>query len=573
MSRAKPLFLFVLIIPFLSIFINHSNDKSIRYFRHYVVFKSDSAMVVSAQKLASETGLKIMQTGGNAIDAAVAVHFVLAVIYPSAGNIGGGGFMVIRMHNGEAFSLDFREKAPMLATRDMYLDSSGHVIPRGSLDGLLSSGVPGSIMGMYEAYTRFGTLPWKDLIQPAIDLAENGFALSETEADKLNASAASFEQLNLQKGPGFLKAGGWFAGDIFKNHKLAQTLILIRDQKAAGFYEGITARRIVEEMKQNGGLISMDDLKKYQAIWRPVVTGKYHDLNIISMGPPSSGGILLLQMLSLLQEYPISQWGWNSTKTVQLITELERRVYADRSVYLGDSDFYSVPIYDLLDSSYLHKRMKDYDPAKATPSKNIREGDFGVSEKEETTHFSIIDPDGNAVSVTTTLNGSFGSKVWISGAGFLMNNEMDDFSIKPDYPNLYGLIGSEANAIEPGKRMLSSMTPTIVEKNGKLWMVIGSPGGSTIITAVMQAILNVEDFEMNMQESVSALKFHHQWKPDTIYTEQHAILPHDSMELSHMGYTLINRNPIGRLDGILVLPDGKLEAGADPRGEDIASGF
>jgi len=558
---------------FLSLPQKYSGQQIFRYYRPPNAYHSDSAMVVSAQKLASKTGLEIIRQGGNAIDAAVAVDFVLSVIYPSAGNIGGGGFMIIRMHDGQSYSLDFREKAPALAGRDMYLDSSANVINRKSLDGIMACGVPGSVMGMFEAHKRFGLLSWSQLLQPAIDLAENGFALSKTEARKLNRYADLFTKINHPE-PGFLLSeNGWHEGDIFVNTDMAQTLKLIRDHQSDGFYKGITAQKIVTLMNRYGGLISMADLENYRALWRPVINGTYHQLKIISMGPPSSGGILLVQMLSLLQDYPIKQWKWNSARTVQLITEIERRVYADRSIYFGDPDYYTVPVDTLLDADYLHRSMNNYHAGRATPSSSIAAGSIPRSEKEETTHFSIVDPEGNAVAVTTTLNGSYGSKVVVNGAGFLLNNEMDDFSIKPGYPNTYGLLGSEANAIEPGKRMLSSMTPAIVEKNDTLWMVIGTPGGSTIITAVMQAIINVADFGMNMQQSVSALKFHHQWKPDTIFTERGALLPADSLALSNMGYHLLNRSPIGRLDGILVLPSGMLEAGADPRGEDFAIGF
>ncbi len=479
----------------------------------------------------------------------------------------------IRMHNGQSYSLDFREKAPALAGRNMYLDSSANVIKRKSLDGIMACAVPGSVMGMYEAHKRFGKISWSQLLQPAINLAENGFTLSKTEARKLNRFAALFTKINDPEPAFLLSKTGWKEGDIFINNAMAQTLKLIRDHQADGFYKGITAQKIIAVMNRYGGLISANDLENYRALWRPVINGQYHQLKIISMGPPSSGGILLVQMLSLLQDYPLKQWLWNSARTVQLITEIERRVYADRSKYLGDPDYYHVPVETLLSTDYLHSRMNNYHTDRATESSRIGAGSIPVSEKEETTHFSIVDPEGNAVAVTTTLNGSYGSKVVVSGAGFLLNNEMDDFSIKPGYPNTYGLLGSEANAIEPEKRMLSSMTPTIVEKNGALWMVTGTPGGSTIITSVLQSILNVADFGMNMQQSVSALKFHHQWKPDTIFTERGALLPADSLALSRMGYHLLNRSPIGRLDGILILPSGKLEAGADPRGEDFAIGF
>lgn len=533
---------------------------------------ADSAMVVSAHPLASQVGVDIMRKGGNAVDAAIATQFVLAVVYPSAGNIGGGGFMVYRQHDGSIATLDYRERAPGAASHNMYLDSVGNVIDSLSQDGHLSCGVPGSVAGMIEAHARFGKLPWKDLVEPAIALALNGFALTEREARGMNYLRDILIRKNTIR-PEFLLREKWIAGDTIRWTDLGHTLERIRDNGFAGFYEGKTADDIVAEMKRGNGLISHEDLKNYKAAWRDPVIGQYKDYKIISMAPPSSGGVALLQLLRSVEHYPIREWGWNSARTTHLLVEAERRAYADRSVYLGDPDFVNVPVKQLTNTLYTDERMKSFDPEHATPSATIREGSLALYESPQTTHLSVIDPEGNAVAVTTTLNDAYGSKVIVAGSGFLLNDEMDDFSAKPGSPNMYGVIGGEANKIEPNKRMLSSMTPTIIERNGRLVMVVGTPGGSKIITSVFQTILNVLEHNMTMQEAVTAKRFHHQWQPDTIANEYNAFSADDSLKLVKMGHAFKSHRSFCRVDAILVRPDSTLEGGADPRGDDAAFGF
>lgn len=533
---------------------------------------ANKAMVVSAHPLASEVGAEILKQGGNAIDAAIAVQYALAVVYPSAGNIGGGGFMVIRTDEGAYHSLDYREKAPANATHDMYLDGEGNAVSDLSRNGHLAAGVPGVAVGMQMAHDKFGKLPMKSLIQPSIDLAANGFEMTEKEAKKLNSIRKRIAELSTQPNP-LSEDKEWKKGDIIVMKDLARTLELIRDQGPKGFYEGETADKIVAEMQRGNGIMTHEDLKNYNAVWREPILGEYKDYKVIGMAPPSSGGIALFQLLELVELHPdLLANGFHSVEATHLMIEAERRVYADRATHLGDADYYPVPQQGLMNLDYLKKRMEDFNPKKATDSEALGAGS-PPKEKEQTTHFSIIDPDGNAVSVTTTINGGYGAKVVVGGAGFLLNNEMDDFSAKPGAPNMFGLIGAEANKIEPGKRMLSSMTPTILEKNGKLYMVVGTPGGSTIITSVFQTILNVLHFDMNMQEAVAAPRFHHQWKPNMIFTEDEAIGPDNLKTLEGMGHTFRNRGSIGRVDAILVLPDGRLQGGADPRGDDAAFGF
>nr|WKN40397.1 gamma-glutamyltransferase [Tunicatimonas sp. TK19036] len=530
-------------------------------------------MVVSAHPLASEVGVEILKKGGNAVDAAIAVQFALAVVYPAAGNIGGGGFMVIREASGLTDCLDYREKAPLAADRNMYLDEDENVIEDASTLGHLASGVPGSVDGMVRAHERYGSLPWADLVQPSVDLAENGFVLTEREAEGLNRGKDRFIEQNTVTPEFLINEDEWQAGDTILMSELAETMKLIRDQGRDGFYAGKTAELLVEEMKRGGGIITLEDLAKYEAKFREPVVAEYEGYRMISMPPPSSGGIALVQLLNSIEEFPIGEMGHNTKSTVHAMVEAERRVYADRAKFLGDADFYPVPVQELLSKEYNRARMQDFDSTQATPSSMISEGDPAPIESLETTHFSIVDKDRMAVSVTTTLNGGYGSKVVVGGAGFFLNNEMDDFSIKPGYPNMFGLVGGEANAIQPEKRMLSSMTPTIVEKDDSLFMVVGTPGGSTIITSVYQTILNVLDHEMGMQAAVNAGRFHHQWKPDTIFAEPKALTNDVIKDLEDMGHHVVDRGSIGRVDAILVLPDGRLEGGADPRGDDAAAGY
>jgi gamma-glutamyltranspeptidase/glutathione hydrolase len=536
------------------------------------VTEYDHAAVVSAHPEATKVGVQILKSGGNAIDAAVAVQFALAVVYPNAGNIGGGGFIVFRDNKGVSNTLDYREKAPSRASKDMYLDQKGDPITDKSLFGGLASGVPGSVAGMIQAHQKYGKLSWKDDLQPAIELAVQGFAITAQQAEELNRLKSTFLAYNT-KPVAFVKEKPWVAGDVLKQPELAQTLKLVRDKGKAGFYEGKVADAIVSTMQNSKGIISKEDLKNYQAIWRKPVIGNYKNYKVISMPPPSSGGIALLTLLKQMERFPLNKWGFQSDSTVQIMVEAERRAYADRASYLGDPDFFKVPVKALLDTNYISSRMSNLDFTKATPSSIIKEGTLPIYESKETTHFSIVDSAGNAVSVTTTLNGSYGSMVVVAGAGFLLNNEMDDFSVKPGTPNVYGLVGGVANAIQPGKRMLSSMTPTIVEKDGKLIMVVGTPGGSTIITSVFQTILNVLEFGQPMQAAVSASRFHHQWLPDEVYVEEGSISEKTRKILESKGYKIVPCGAIGRVDAILVKPNRHLETGADPRGNDTAGGF
>lgn len=544
--------------------------------RGYTIQKeafSDQAMIVSAHPLATKVGLDILRQGGNAFDAAIGVQFALAVVYPVAGNIGGGGFMISRSHDGQLDALDFREKAPAAAHRDMYLDSLGNVIKGLSINGHLAAGVPGSVDGMFRIFEKYSKLKdFKKLIEPSIRLAEEGFLLTPAQARNLNAKRADFEKYNTRT-PVFVKTKEWQEYDLLVQSDLANTLKRIREKGEAGFYEGETADLIVQEMQAGKGLITKEDLKNYDAIWRTPLTTDYKGTKIISMPPPSSGGIALIQLLEMVEPYPLKEWGFHDKSSVHLMVEAERRVYADRAKHLGDQDFYEVPMTGLTQAEYLQYRMQDFDSGKASPSDSIEAGLFPFKESEQTTHFSIVDTEGNAVAITTTINSAYGSKTVVNGAGFLLNNEMDDFSAKPGTPNFYGLLGAEANAIEPGKRMLSSMTPTIAEKDGKLLMVVGTPGGSTIITSVFQTILNVVEFGMSMDEAVAAPRFHHQWKPDQIRLEQNALSTETRNALKAMGHELAEKGTIGRVDAILIHPNGQIEGGADPRGDDHAEGW
>ncbi|WPU98219.1 gamma-glutamyltransferase [Mucilaginibacter sp. cycad4] len=531
-----------------------------------------NGMVVCAYPDAAQVGLDILKKGGNAVDAAVAVQFALAVTLPEAGNIGGGGFMVYRACDGKTSTLDFREKGPGAANVNMYLDSAGNVIPNMSLYTHKASGVPGSVDGMVEAHRKYGKLKWADLVEPAIKLARSGFKITKHLASDLNRTAEQFKKLNPGKNY-LVKDGEWKEGDLLVQEDLAKTFEQIRDKGRDGFYEGPVADLIIAEMKQGDGLITKADLKSYHAVWRDALVGKYKDYKIITMPPPSSGGIALLQLLKSVEPYPLKRWGYNQDSTIRLIVETERRVYADRSKYLGDPDFYKVPVDSLLQPAYITSRMKSFSWDAATPSTSIQPGSFVGYESDQTTHYSIVDRDGNAVSVTTTLNDSFGSKIFVGGAGFLLNNEMDDFSSKPGVPNMYGLIGGKANSIQPGKRMLSSMTPTIVEKDSKLFMVVGTPGGSTIITSVFQTILNVIEFNQNMQQAVASKRFHSQWLPDEVTIEKDGVDSTTAGKLQSKGYKIVPTQSIGRVDAILKTQWGYYEGGADPRGDDTKLGF
>lgn len=530
-----------------------------------------NGMVVCAYPNASQVGVDILRKGGNAVDAAVAVQFALAVTYPQAGNIGGGGFMVYRPAKGEPATLDFREKAPATASRDMFLDAAGNVVPDMSLETHKASGIPGSVDGMVQAHARYGKLKWADLVQPAVQLARKGFKITARMAADLNSHDSVFRKQNPGKSY-LLKETRWKAGDLLVQEDLAKTLEQIRDKGRDGFYAGHVADLITAEMKSGKGLISETDLKNYHSVWRKQIIGKYKSFKIITMPPPSSGGIALLQLLQSVEKYPLKRWGYNADSTAQLVIEAERRVYADRSKYLGDPDFYKVPVDSLLKPSYISSRMQNFSWDKATPSSSINPGSFAGYESDQTTHFSIVDKEGNAVSVTTTLNGTFGSKIFVKGAGFLLNNEMDDFSAKPGVPNMFGLVGGKANSIQPGKRMLSSMTPTIIERNGRLYMVVGTPGGSTIITSVFQAILNVIEFDQTMQQAVSSKRFHHQWLPDEVDYEAGAFSPEVLELLKVKNYHMVPYGNYGRVDAILITKDG-LQGGADPRGDDTAVGW
>jgi gamma-glutamyltranspeptidase/glutathione hydrolase len=533
---------------------------------------TDSGMVVSAHRESSYIGAEILRKGGNAVDAAVATGFALAVCYPEAGNLGGGGFMIVRSANGSTDMLDFREKAPMASIRDMYLGDDGNVVEGLSTDTQLATGVPGSVDGLINIHSKYGNLPFKDVIQPAIDLARNGFPITGDQAADFNACRDKFISRN-KVNVSFVKDSLWKEGDILTQPELASTLERIRNEGRNGFYSGTTARMIIREMERGNGLISQDDLNEYQSVFREPVSGLYRGYRIISASPPSGGGIILLQIMGMIEPWDLKMMGFHSAPGIHLIVEAEKRAFADRSEYLGDPDFTEIKVSALLNREYLKQRMKNFDENESTPSALIFPGEPGGYESPETTHFSVVDAQGNAVAATTTLNGTFGNCIVADSAGFLLNNEMDDFSVKPGVPNMYGLIGGEANSVRPGKRMLSSMTPVIVEKEGRLFMVAGSPGGSTIPTSVLQVILNVIDFGMSLDEAVDAGRFHHQWLPDYIAYERNSLDSLTILKLGEMGHILQARGSIGRVNAILMLPDGRMAGAGDIRGNNVACGY
>ena len=532
--------------------------------------KDIKAAVVSARKEASDIGISILNKGGSAFDAMIATDLALTVCFPNAGNISGGGFLVYRTASGEVGSLDYREKAPLNAYEKMYLDENGDVIPEKSTLGGLAVGVPGTVAGLVEIHSKFGTLPWEDLVKPAIDLAINGYIVTEKQERSLRNKKDDFIKIN---GENTFYAQDFKAGDTVKNIALAETLKRISKYGAKGFYEGPVAESLVRRVREAGGIITHEDLIKYKPVWREPLNFKYKNLNIFSMGPPSSGGVCLGQILKMIEPYNIGQYYHNSEKAIQLIVEAERRSYSDRSKHLGDPDFSKVPYNQLISNNYLNNRMNSFSFDLASQSKDIQAGKITWTESEETTHYSILDQEGNAIAVTTTLNGSYGSKVFVEDGGYFLNNEMDDFSIKPGFANMFGLIGSEENSIKPEKRMLSSMTPTIVMKDNKLYMILGTPGGSTIITSVLQTILNVYEFGMDIQSAINAPRFHHQWLPEKIEFENGVFDEVSMKKLQEKGYDIKQdyTRVIGRVDAILISKNGVITTGADPRGDDKAS--
>ena len=530
-----------------------------------------NGMVVSAKVEASNAGVEILKIGGNAFDAMIATDLALSVVYPNAGNLGGGGFMVYRLSNGDNGTLDFREKSPLSSFENMFLDKHGNEIPNLSTKGALAVAVPGTIAGLFEVYRKFGSTPIELIFEPAIQLAENGYKLTANQAQSLNNNRKEIIELN---GFSDLFKNKFNEGDLFVNKALGKTLRRILKNGKDEFYKGETAIEIVNYLSKKGGIVKLEDLSIYKPVWRSSLEIEYKDLKIITMGPPSSGGVVLGQILKMIEPFDLSTLSHNSEEYIQLLTESERRSFADRSKYLGDPDFNYIPVNELLDENYINSRMDDFTFERATQSISVSYGNLSLLESNETTHYSIADAMGNLVSVTTTLNGNYGSKLFPPNLGFFLNNEMDDFSKKPGLPNMYGLIGGKVNSIQPEKRMLSSMTPTIVEKNNKPFLVLGSPGGPTIITSVLQTILNVNDFKFNIQKSVDLPRFHHLWLPDKIFYENDLLNSEIENSLIEKGYKLNTKpNVIGRVDAIYIDQDGNLFGGADKRGDDKSIGF
>ena len=536
--------------------------------------------VVSARKDASDIGVEIMKKGGNAFDAMIGVQLALSVSHPTAGNIAGGGFMVYKLKDGTDGTLDFRETAPADSSEKMYQDENGNVIPGLSSIGGLAVGVPGTVSAIFEIHKKFGSLPIEELFQPSIELAEKGYLVTKYLEDELNEKRDDFIKLN---GKNSLYSKEYKSGDTIFNKMYANTLREIMNKGADGFYKGKVAEDMIETISQSGGIMTMEDLSEYQSVWRDPVRFKYKGYDIISMSFPSSGGVILGQMMKAIENFDLSKIKHNSPEYVQLLTEIERRAFADRSDLMGDPDFMKLPVYEFMDKEYVESRMKNFSWDQATPSSEIKPGEIIFNESYETTHFSIVDNEGNAVSVTTTLNNSFGSKVYVENSGFFLNNEMDDFSSKPGYPNFFGVIGSEANSIQPNKRMLSAMTPTIVLKNNKPHLILGSPGGPSIITSVFQTILNVVEYNMDVNKAVSSPRFHHQWYPDLIVMENEAYSDELNSILSKKNYLIVKlpieeetlgvykRSDIGAVDAILINENGEVFGGADLRREHHSS--
>ncbi len=528
----------------------------------------NNAAVTSAHPLASMVGAAIMQQGGNAFDAAIAVQFALAVVHPAAGNIGGGGFMLGRKADGTLIGIDYRETAPAKAHRDMYLDAKGEAITEKSKDGPPASGIPGSVAGMFSTHA-FAKLPMADLLEPAIELAEFGHVLTEKEAGGLNSQRADFLKYSAAASA-LTSKEKWKAGDTLYQPELAATLKRIQKNGLAGFYEGKTAELIVKEMQYGGGIITKADLKNYQPKFRKPIEFDYKNHHVITFAPPSSGGIIIAQMMKMIAPFDIAKMGFNTFESVNLMVEAQRRAYADRAEHMGDPDFWKVPTASLVSDEYVKERMKDFQPGVAGSSKITLAG--VPKETEQTTHFSTMDKEGNMVANTTTLNGSYGNRTIVAGAGFLLNNEMDDFSVKPGVPNMFGAIGGEANAVQPGKRMLSSMTPTLVTLNNKPYITIGSPGGTTIPNQVYEGLVNIIDYKMTIKQAIDASRFHHQWIPDRVDVESD--FPEATIQaLKAKGYTVTKRGRFGRMDGILINETGKLEAAGDKRGDDSVAGY
>lgn len=569
------LFPFVFLLALLPGCSGSSSSANTEIVKGYSVIASHG-MVVSAHPQSSGIGVSVLQKGGNAVDAAVATELALAVCYPGAGNLGGGGFMVIRTSDGTTDFIDYREKAPLQASRDMYLGSDGTVINGLSSETHLASGVPGTVDGMIRIHSKYGKLSFREVIQPAIDLARKGFTVKKDQAESFNINRDNFIKQNKNR-PAFVKDTEWKEGDVLVQPELAETLERIRDHGRDGFYSGKTAQMIINEMHRGNGIISEQDLREYKSVFRTPLTADYRGYRLFSAPPPSGGGIIMFQVLGMIEPYPVGDWGFHSVRAIHLIAEAERRAFADRAEYSGDPDFAKVPVKGLLNRQYLSGRLDNFNENRASLSSEIFAGSPAGYESEETTHYTVVDEDGNAVSATTTLNGWFGNSIVVDGAGFLLNNEMDDFSVKPGIPNMSGLTGSEANSIQPGKRMLSSMAPTIVEKDGKLFLTAGSPGSSTIPTSVLQVISNVIDYGMNISQAVDTGRFHHQWLPDCIYYENRsrdAIYGVSTMDsLKEMGHEMQARSGIGRVNAVMILPDGRIAGAADKRGDNSACGY